>query len=78
MIDDRAREQFDAVLLWTRLLGPHGRAIFSGDTNHAVRVQRIRAVILNLGWSEERVQVRKPETYRQAFYRYFGESLGEK
>lgn len=70
---------FDAEMWFARRLEQHGYHVFLGATDRSTRRERIRQAILDRGCDLVIVGTRpgtgKPETYEQAFQRFYGEAL---
>lgn len=72
---------FDVENWFARRLKEHGREIFFGSTTPAERKERIRAAILERGVDVAiigKLANGKPETYAEAFQRFFKEPLHRK
>jgi hypothetical protein len=73
-----AFKEFDAEVLFAKRLADHGKRVFEGTTDPALRKARIRQAILdsNMDCTIIRTDAKgKPETYAQLFERHFNEPL---
>ena len=74
--------QFDAEVFFVKRLQDHGRRVHEGITDPEERRERIRYAILegNLDCAiiGRHPSTKKPETYAQAFERFYGEPLTQK
>ena len=74
-------KDFDAEAFIVRRLADHGRQVFTGVTDPAIRRERIRQAILD-GKLEAAIigknAAGKAETYSQLFERLYGEPLTPK
>jgi DNA-binding LacI/PurR family transcriptional regulator len=73
---------FDAEMWFARRLEEHGYHVFLGATTREQRRDRIRQAIIDRGCDcvivGKRPGTGKPETYEQAFQRFYGEQLRPK
>lgn len=69
---------FDAEAYFAKRLADHGKRVFEGTTDPALRKARIRQAIIDSAMDCTIIgknAAGKPETYQQAFERHFGEPL---
>lgn len=74
-------KQFDVEMYFARRLADHGKRIFDGLADPAIRKDRIRAAILEARMDCTiigRTPTGKPETYAASFERFYGEPLHPK
>jgi hypothetical protein len=72
---------FDVENWFANRLAEHGKKIFLGSTTFELRRQRIREAILERGVDYAIIGTKadgKPETYAQAFERFYSEPLHAK
>lgn len=68
----------DREIWMAQRLGEHGRRIFDGVTDPAIRKERFRTAVGNAGPHRHAPGLRKMQTYAELFERLYGEPLEPK